>query len=205
MHKIYIETTNPDKGKKTNEYRFFEYLLNLLELQVQIIGIGGKERLKDFDNDLKDTTKSGFKNLVIIDADGNWNTKNWSFESEKKKITDLKKELGVEFELFLMPNHEIMGDFETLLEVIVHQDHKRVIECHTQFEQCIEKYEGYVTPNRKARIYSYITSFKRSQKENEKFKNEGNWFFSDESLWDFSVDELKPLKTFILSLTKKLV
>ncbi|WP_428656864.1 hypothetical protein [Runella sp.] len=199
MNRIYIETTNPENDKKTNEYRFFEYLLRLLGLEAELIGIGGKEKLRAFENQFKDTTKSGDKNLVIIDADGEWNIDNWDFESESEKISSLKQELGVEFELFFLPNHELQGDFETLLEAIVAVGHKRVLDCHIQFENCIEGYEEYITPNRKARLYSYITSFRRSHKQNENFKNKGDWFFDNEELWDFNVDGLEPLKSFILS------
>jgi hypothetical protein len=198
MNRIYIETTSPEKDKKTNEYRFFEYLLILLNLEAELIGIGGKENLSAFENQFKDTTKSGYKNLVIIDADGEWNIKNWNFESECRKLEELKQELDVDFEVFFLPNHRLQGDFEALLEKIVANDHKRVIDCHIQFENCIENYKEYVTPNRKARIYSYITSFKRSHKQNERFKNRGDWFFDDQNLWDFSADELEPLKKFIL-------
>ncbi len=199
MNRIYIETTNPENGKKTNEYRFFEYLLEILERKAEIIGIGGKEKLKLFENQLKDTSKSGNKNIIIIDADGEWNVKDWEFESEYQKYVVLKKELGVELELFLLPNNQDEGDFEALLESTVAKNHRKIIDCHVEFENCMEGYGEYVTPNRKARMYSYITSFKRSKKENENFKNKGDWFFENGEFWDFSVDELKPLKHFILS------
>ncbi len=198
MNSIYIETTPPEKDKKTNEYRFFEYLLRLLNLEAELIGIGGKEKLRVFENQFKDTTRSGDKNLVIIDADGEWNVGSWNFESECRKLEELKQELDVDFEVFFLPNHQLAGDFETLLEKIVANGHKRIIDCHIQFENCIENYQEYVTPNRKARIYSYITSFKRSHKQNENFKNRGDWFFDDRNLWDFSAEELEPLKNFIL-------
>ena len=199
MNRIYIETTDPKNGKKINEYRFFEHLLEIMKLEVEIVGISGKENLKQFENQFKDTTKSGGKNLVLIDADGAWNVNNWDFESESKKYNDLKQKLGVEFELFLLPNNQNQGDFEALLEGTVATKHKRIIDCHVEFENCVEGYGEYVTPNRKARMYSYITSFPKTRKENEDFKNKGDWFFDNEAFWDFSVDALTPLKTFISS------
>jgi hypothetical protein len=135
--------------------------------------------------------------VVIVDADGKWNIKGWTFQSEKQKIETLKKDLGVEFDLFLMPNNQEEGDFEMLLEAIINQDHRKIIDCHISFEDCIKENKDYLTPNRKARIYSYITSFKRTQKENEDFKNKGNWFFENQEYWNFGANELDHLKIFL--------
>ncbi len=71
MHRIYIETANNDGSKKTNEYRFFEHLIEkVLGKNAEIVGIGGKTNLEKFEQDFQDTTKIGFKNLIFIDADG---------------------------------------------------------------------------------------------------------------------------------------
>ncbi|UTA66594.1 hypothetical protein [Emticicia sp. 21SJ11W-3] len=107
MHRLYIETTNPSGKKKTNEYRFFEHLLNILGKQADIVGIHGKTRLAEFENSFIDTKKRGFKNLIIIDADGNHNTPGWSFQRECSKIQNTLDTFCVGCEFFL--------EFDTIL------------------------------------------------------------------------------------------
>jgi hypothetical protein len=198
MNTVYIETTPPKEGKRTNEFQFFEYILNTIGIEVKIIGIGGKKKLKFFENELKDTTRRGFKNLVVLDADGSENVSDWTFESEKAKIESLKSELNVEFDLFFLPNNQDEGDFEVLLESLINPNHTRILDCHKDFETCIEKYKTYNSPNQKARIYSYITSFKMTNSQTEKFKK-GDWFFENTDFWDINLAKpaLQPLISFL--------
>lgn len=199
MHRVYIETTNSKDDKKTNEFRFFEYLLTILNLEAEIVGIGGKRNLVNFEANFKDTNLRGYKNLVIIDADGAHNTENWSLQNEFNKIEELRSRIDVNFELFFLPNNHDEGDFEKLLEKTINQKHYRVIDCHIRFEDCIKHFAEYVTPNQKARIYSYISSFPMSHKKEESFKNKGDWFFSNAEYWDFNSSSLQPLKDFLIS------
>lgn len=198
MHRIYIETANPEGNKKTNEYRFFEYLLEILDLKAEVIGIGGKNKLPFFEAQFKDTTELGYKNLVIIDADGAHNITDWNFHSEVEKIKEIKDTIGVEFEVFFLPNHQNEGDFEILLEKIVNQKHFRIVDCHKNFEDCIKQFGEYNTPNQKARMYGYISSFKMSQSKEESFKNKGDWFFHNNEYWDFNSPALQTLKDFLI-------
>lgn len=56
----------------------------------------------------------------------------------------------------------------------------------------------YNLPNVKAKIYTYITSFKRSNKETENVKG-GEWDFMNTEYWDLDNEYLVPLKTFLKS------
>lgn len=121
-------------------------------------------------------------------------------ESERKKYLDLKQSMDVEFELFLLPNDAQSGDFESILEWTIAEKHRKIIDCLAEFEKCIGQYNEYVIPNRKARMFAYVTSFKRNKNDQEEFKNKGNWFFESTEIWNFSDNNqaLKPLKDFIL-------
>lgn len=57
-------------------------------------------------------------------------------------------------------------------------------------------------PNVKAKIYTYITSFKRSRSKSEKVKK-GDWDFSNKEYWDLDSKCLAPLKSFLLSVFPK--
>ncbi len=51
-------------------------------------------------------------------------------------------------------------------------------------------------PNLKAKIYTYITSFKRSKREADEVRS-GNWDFLNTEYWDLEHEYLNPLKTFL--------
>lgn len=53
-----------------------------------------------------------------------------------------------------------------------------------------------------AKIYSYITTFKHSRKENEKIKS-GDWNFSNAEYWNLNAEYLEPLKRFIMKHANK--
>lgn len=48
------------------------------------------------------------------------------------------------------------------------------------------------------KMYAYIDAIKKSQSEEKAFKN-GDWFFGNTSLWNFSATDLEPLKVFLTS------
>lgn len=101
---------------------------------------------------------------------------------------------------FLFPNNNDDGAFEELLLNIINPQHKGLIDCFDKYEMCIGGQDAsgelYETPNTKAKIYSYITSFKRSRKERERIKG-GNWDFQNFKYWNLDAEYLKPLKEFI--------
>ena len=52
-------------------------------------------------------------------------------------------------------------------------------------------------PIRKAKIYSYVDAFPKSNKKEEKFKR-GDWFFDDDQIWNIdNNDFIKPLFDFL--------
>ncbi len=202
MNRIYIETDS-STGNNTNEYRFFETILKKWNINAEIIGVGGWNKLALFDNQFIDTTKSGSQNLVLFDADGGWN--DGGFEKRKKELLAEKERLKIEFELFLLPNNQSDGDLETLLENSINSKHRPLIDCFLNYENCIEKYNSedktlYEVPLRKARIYSYINAFPKSKTQSERFKNKGDWFFENTEYWDLTSDYIKPLEIFLSKL-----
>lgn len=210
---IFIETSISEEKKKgtkyTNEYYFIEQYLHFLYPDIttedySITGVGGKDNLKNYDNIMKQNTTSGEYNIVIFDCDDP--TTGGGFDNRTKQLNDLKSEYGVDFDFFLFPNNKDNGAFENLLLNIINPKHNGLIDCFDKYEMCIGGQDTsgdlYETPNCKAKIYSYITSFKRSRKEREKIKS-GNWDFQNEKYWNLKSDYLLPLKDFIESAEKR--
>jgi len=122
--------------------------------------------------------------LVIFDADNN-------FLDRKKILESKKEELGIDFELFLFPNDNDLGDFETLLESIANPEHKVIFECFNQYQDCLAlKNKEYSLPNKKAKIFSYLETLKQETKPKKRD-------YSVKKCWDLKSTKLESLKIFL--------
>lgn len=203
---IYLETENPSDGKETNEVNFIKILVERFtgkkyEKDFKIIGFGGYNNFEPQANLLKSHEDPVVKNLLIFDADTK--STGGGFVDRKKYLLKIKARLNLEFELFLYPNNKDDGIFENLLEMIVNEKHRHVIDYFKEYEQKLSKYNDvdgkcpYEVPDQKARMYAYISAFKRSRRQKELFKNKKDWDFLNEEYWNLDSKKLKPLKDFI--------
>jgi len=208
---IFIETGLSDTKRMsrqyTNEWYFVrQYVLHLFpdlsDNDFDIVDVGGKDKLRLYENQMRDNTLHGDKNLVIFDCDSA--STGGGIENRKAGFEKMKKELGVEFDYFLFPNNQDEGTFEDMLLNIVNSKHSGIMDCFSKYESCVggqnESMGGnvYEMPNVKAKIYAYITSFKRSRSASERIKK-GDWDFSNNEYWDLDSAFLAPLKSFLLS------
>lgn len=206
---IFIETGIADAKKMakqfTNEWYFvYHYVLHLFpslsDNDFDITDVGGKDKLRLFKNQMRDNAMHGDKNIVIFDCDDV--STGGGMENRRAGFEKMKKELGVEFEYFLFPNNKDEGSFENMLLHIINSEHSGIMDCFSKYEACVggqnESKGGnvYETPNVKAKIYTYITSFKRSRSASEKIKK-GDWDFSNKEYWDLDNEFLSPLKSFL--------
>jgi hypothetical protein len=203
MTRIFIETKiSEKKDKLTNEERFIRHLIALLvsdTADVKITGTDGYTNLNKYEEQMKRNTANGGKNLVVFDADSAVN--GGGFESRKSYLLDIQEQHGMDFELFLYPNNQSDGMFEDLLETIIAEQHKPILACFANYQNCIESKNekgNYSLPIQKTKMYAYIDAMKKTQAQEKAFKN-GDWFFEDDALWNFSVESLNPLKEFFQS------
>lgn len=128
MIHIYIESGIKRSSKgTTNEYDFIEKFISLhfpdqkIGIDYQLQGWDGKDRWHEYQPILQQQTDRGDKNILIFDADCLDNGGGYSSriqDYEQKKI-----DFQIEFDLFLWPNHQDDGDFETMLEVLTQEPH----------------------------------------------------------------------------------
>lgn len=194
---IFIES---DK-ETTNEGHFVRHMATLVyaanSKEIEIVGTGGYTNLDQFAVQMQRNTDNGIKNLVIFDADF---PKEGGFEKRKAELLCVKEEMGVDFELFLFPNNQDDGTFEHLLEHLATEEHKGLLECFEGYESCIRGRNNpkYVSPDQKAKMYAYVSTQKKNNKETTEFKK-GNWYFDRAGWWNLDVDYLTPLKDFLSS------
>jgi hypothetical protein len=187
MNRVYYE------GKKGSiEENFIQTILknNLSQGMFEnttLIGTGGWTNLNLVHQEFKKTLDEGGKNLIVFDADAPYNK--GGFNIRKDEIDKICKGLGYNYHLFLFPNNKDDGNFETLLERLINPNHKILLDCFSQYENCISSSKNskgenlYIVPAKKAKIYSYIQAFPKSNSQMENLKNKGNWDFDNNEYW----------------------
>jgi len=175
----------------------------------EIVNLGGKDKirkgkkakpknvaaLQKVYQQFDENTENGGINLIIFDADRD-------FKKRQKEINALKETANIDFDLFLFPNNQSQGDLEVLLENIVNPQHRQLLDFFDTYTNSIQSLLDknaqlpYAIPDRKTKIYAYITSFKRSEEDNELLKK-GNYFYDNPIFWDLKASYLNRLKIFL--------
>jgi len=180
-------------GKDANFIRtLIKSIFSEKKIEYQIESSGGFHNLPQLINLFKQNDDEGNKNIIIFDTDTKRNYVGYS--NRKKYIEDVLTGMKVHYKLFLLPNNNNEGTFETLYE--------KIIKCFESYESClsINKVDGqnlYNVPDQKTKIYAYISSQKMSNKKYEAFKNKHNWQFENPEYWDIENSYLDPLKEFL--------
>ncbi len=163
------------------------YLHHLFREKVKdydIICTGGWTNIHLERNKFIENTDNEGLNLVIFDAD-------IDFSKRKNELENKKTELGIEFELFLFPNNQDIGDFEVLLERISNVTHRSIFECFDKYQDCLSnKNETYILPNREARIFAYLETLNEETKPKKRD-------YSIDKCWNLNSSELDNLKEFL--------
>ena len=202
MNKIFIESGRTN----TNESLFIRTILNKFfnkscSIDYELINTGGFYNLAAVKQKFEDSESDDDKNIVIFDAD--FKLSGGGFYNRKRFLLEEAQRLHVNFELFLFPNNAEDGMFESLLQKIVNPKYSKLLDFFSEYESKIMEFntqlkeDVFETPDEKAKIYSYISAFKRSNREKESFKNKGDRDFANEKYWNLESSELNPLKDFL--------
>ena len=155
--------------------------------------VNGYKNLVNVIPTIKARCAEGGKVVIIFDADSLGN--NGGYETRKKEIEEVLGENNAQAELFLFPNNEEDGDFETLSEHLIQKEkHTQMLDCYADYETCLGN--DYVHPNLKGKIFTYISAMKMSSSKRRKLGN-GEWMFDNAEYWSLESDYLKPLKAFL--------
>lgn len=149
-------------------------------------------------NTLKEGMDNGATNLVIFDADND-------FDARRKDILNWKQEHGVEFELFLLPNNQDAGALEDLLEHIINPNNQPIFDCWQHYEDELVQQEipgrtppPLTTPAKKTKIYGYLEALLEETKSQKELIKEANRNYENPQHWNLDAEYLEPLKQFIL-------
>lgn len=146
-------------------------------------------------NTLKEGMDYGATNLVIFDADND-------FDARRKDILDWKQEHAVEFELFLLPNNRDAGALEDLLEHIINPNNQPIFDCWQHYEDELVRQEiprrtppPLTTPAKKTKIYGYLEALLEPKLKD--LIKERNRNYENPQHWNLDAEYLEPLKAFI--------
>lgn len=192
MTYIFLETGKP----ATSEAVFIKTLIENLGYNIssnKVEFVNGYKNLVNVIPTIKARCAEGGKVVIIFDADSLGN--NGGYETRKKEIEEVLEENNAQAELFLFPNNEEDGDFETLLEHLIQKEkHTQMLDCYADYETCLGN--DYVHSNLKGKIFTYISAMKMSSSKRRKLGN-GEWMFDNAEYWSLESDYLKPLKAFL--------
>lgn len=161
-------------------------------------GSGGWNKLADEATRarLESMTDNGGINLVIFDADTD-------AKKRRGEILKCKKENGLEFELFLLPDNQSSGALEDLLENIINPNNQPIFDCWENYEEELRhvtipgRDEPLTTPAKKSKIYCYLETLHGTSKSQKKKIKDPNRDFLKKEHWDLDAEYIKPLKEFL--------
>lgn len=167
-----------------------------IEKETIIDSSGWTNNREKSQNLMRQNTDNGGVNLVIFDADNNFN----------QRLTDLdkwRKSENLSFEIFLFPNNIAIGALEDLLEEIILDKNQPIFDCWDGYENCLktkiipDRKAPLTVPAKKTKIYGYLEALLgTTQKEKEKIKERVRDYKNAEH-WNLNSDYLLPLKNFL--------
>ena len=180
-----------------------QYLYHLFGQKVPenfILKTNGKDNLKSSVaiNRMRSMTDQGGINLVIFDADNN-------FETRRASILEWKKQNGLEFELFLLPNNQDKGELEDLLENIINPNNRPIMECWEHYEKELVTLDipgrtppPLTTPAKKTKIYGYLEALLGTSESDKKKIKEREREYDNTLHWNLDAEYLSSLKEFLI-------
>ena len=160
---------------------------------------GGYQKLKSEDaiGVMRQNTDMGGINLVIFDADEDT-------ESRRAELLAIKEEIGVEFELFLLPNNKDVGALEDLLENIINPNNQPVMVCWQTYEEKLREVRipsktppTLTIPAKKTKIYAYLETLLGKSRSQKKLIKDANRNYKNTQHWNLDAEYLEPLKEFL--------
>jgi len=184
----FIKSPNPSKVKIGSPINVFD------TPTVKVLISGGCTNIKKYKTTLMEHRDEGYKVIFIQDADDP--SKDFGgVESRIQFLENQQKEIGVNFDVFLFPNHNDDGDLETLLISLVMENKYDPFFLHYfhYVENTGELNEGMHSLellDNKLKVFNYCQVYHGMEKAKEE-NREYNLLY-----WDLSNKSLVPLQSF---------
>lgn len=169
-----------------------------IDIGIQILGGKNAFLTDNISSALRLNIANGIQNIVLIDAD--------KISIQQEMLENIKQELQINFPYFLLPNNDIDGELEDLLEQIIHPQNQTILECWANYEACIGQHDNptrpglkYTIPAKKSKIYSYLEVLLGETDSQKELAKDPNRDFTNVDHWtlDGTKEPLKPLNEFL--------
>lgn len=197
LYSIYVEGIADVKFLK----HYIHHLFGVVIPDERILKLDGWTNLKGstWRQRMEANTANGGTNIVIIDADND-------FETRRSDILAWKEEYELDFELFLFPNNKDTGALEDLLENIINPNNRPILDCWENYEEQLVQLDipgrtppPLTTPAKKTKIYGYLEALLGSTKSEKLLIKEPNRNYENTLHWNLDAEYLEPLKVFLES------
>ena len=129
--------------------------------------------------------------LIIFDADDTF--KDYGGKAKRlNRLFEILDGIASRVNIFLFPDHNSDGDFETLLQRIAHPGHKSIFECWENYSKCVVG-KSYNKPTDKSKVREFAAAIDSSVWDKQGF----NKSFSNSDVWSLDSPALKPLEEFL--------
>ena len=181
--------------------QYIQHCFGIVVPEEQIVNLEGWTNLKGISalRRMRSTTDNGGVNLVILDADAD-------YEARRKDVLDWGQQNGVDFKLFLLPNNHDAGTLEDLLEHIINHNNRPIFDCWEHYEQELMQLDipgrtppPLTTPAKKTKIYGYLEALLGETKSQKELIKETKRNYENPQHWNLDSEYLEPLKDFIAS------
>ena len=183
-----LKVTISGKGKK----QIFTFKGNNVKGEILLLKGWRNIRTPFFQNQLIANTEENIKNVLLLDADMPSN--DGSFVVRQSEVDAIRTD--IDFEYFLIPNHQDDGYLETILRAILVDANKGLLDCIDSNESCLRSATNGLERE--------INLFPEKGAEKVKFsylrrllKDLDNGNFNDSTIWDLNHAYLIPLKEFL--------
>lgn len=177
----FIETHFPVKFERIQESKGAQSLL-IRNDSIQIIPIDGCKKIHNLvvKQLFTNNTELGGKNLLIFDADFTGINGNNGYENCSTTIENLKNhdKYPIDFFHFLWPDNANDGLFENLLEKMIPNEKKSVVQCIESHLHCLTSLsttQPIKVPGVKEKISTYLHLFSQKTKLIDRRYNSGFW------------------------------
>ena len=187
-----------------SQYISFIKNVTIEDIDENIIQCDGRTNLwakDEVKTKLIEAIDNGIQLLIVFDADKDAGQTKREITNELRKLLNIQP---VEYALFLFPNNQDEGDFETLLERIIPEENKSILECWKKYEMCLQTFSSssgrpITTPARKTKIYGYLEALLGDTKSEKQKIKEANREYNNKEHWNLNSYYLEPLKQFLLA------
>lgn len=155
---------------------------------------GGLSSLVKLPQRLRENIDNGEKVIVILDSD---NPPHAGFTKVYEELNSFKEEHSLEFDFFLLPNHNDDGNLEDLLESMINSSHEALFACFEGYVTCLNNNNvgHFHLPVKKTKIYAYVDTL--TPVNQKKLIRNGNYQFDNGHYWDLGSEGLNNLIEFL--------